>query len=87
LVTHYGVGSLCTVAGVSEQTFCDNFGGDPAGTSFPGFPPLTVSGITTSARIVVIVTDEEIGVTADAMEYLVAVLGVAARLVDDDSVH
>lgn len=35
----------------------------------------------------VTLTDEEVGVAADAMEYLVAVLGVASGLVDDDPVH
>jgi hypothetical protein len=32
-------------------------------------------------------TDGEVGTAADAMEYLVAVLGVASGLVDDDPVH
>jgi hypothetical protein len=35
----------------------------------------------------VTLTDEEIGTAADAMEYLVAVLGVASGLMDDDPVH
>ena len=35
----------------------------------------------------VTLSDEELGVAADAMEYLVAVLGVAAGVVDDDPVH
>jgi len=35
----------------------------------------------------VTLTDKEVGTAADAMEYLVAVLGVAAGLVDDDPVH
>jgi hypothetical protein len=35
----------------------------------------------------VTLTDEEIGTAADAMEYLVAVLGVASGLVDDDPIH
>ncbi len=35
----------------------------------------------------VILTDEDLGTAADAMEYLVAVLGVASGLVDDDPVH
>jgi hypothetical protein len=56
LVTHYGVARLCTVSGVSERTFCENYGGDPTGASFPGNPPLTVSGFTTVGRTVVIVT-------------------------------
>jgi hypothetical protein len=35
----------------------------------------------------VTLTDREIGTAADAMEYLVAVLGVASGLVDDDPVQ
>lgn len=35
----------------------------------------------------VTLTDEEVGMAADAMEYLVAVLGLASGLVDDDPVH
>ena len=35
----------------------------------------------------VTLTDQEVGTAADAMEYLVAVLGVASGLVDDDPVH
>jgi hypothetical protein len=35
----------------------------------------------------VTLTDEQVGTAADAMEYLVAVLGVASGLVDDDPVH
>jgi hypothetical protein len=35
----------------------------------------------------VTVTDKEVGTAADAMEYLVAVLGLASGLVDDDPVH
>ena len=32
-------------------------------------------------------TDEEVGTAADAMKYLTAVIGAAAGLVDDDSIH
>jgi hypothetical protein len=35
----------------------------------------------------VTLTDDEIGTAADAMEYLVTVLGVASGLVDDDPLH
>ena len=35
----------------------------------------------------VTLTDGELGTAADAVEYLVAVLGVASGLVDDDPVH
>jgi hypothetical protein len=35
----------------------------------------------------VTLTDDEIGTAADAMEYLVTVVGVASGLVDDDPVH
>jgi hypothetical protein len=35
----------------------------------------------------VTLTDGDVGTAADAMEYLVAVLGVASGLVDDDPVH
>lgn len=35
----------------------------------------------------VTLTDEELGVAADATEYLVAVLGAASGLVDDDPAH
>lgn len=35
----------------------------------------------------VTLTDAELGMAADAMEYLSAVIGVAAGLVDDDPVH
>lgn len=32
-------------------------------------------------------SNEEVGMAADAMEYLVSVLGVASGFVDDDPVH
>ena len=35
----------------------------------------------------VTLTDEEVGTAADAMEYLVAVVGVASGLMDDDPIH
>jgi allophanate hydrolase subunit 1 len=35
----------------------------------------------------VTLTDEQVGTAADAMEYLVAVLGVVAGFVDDDLAH
>ena len=35
----------------------------------------------------VTLTDEEVGMAANAMEYLVAVLGAASGLVDNDPVH
>jgi hypothetical protein len=35
----------------------------------------------------VTLTDQEVGTAADAMEYLVAVVGVASGLMDDDPIH
>ncbi len=54
LVTHYAVSEACTVLGVSASTLCDLLGGDDGSLGLS--PPLTVTGITTNGRMLVIVT-------------------------------
>jgi len=56
LFTHYSVARICTIDESAARALCDSDAYDPTGTLYPGTSPLTVTGVTTNARMLVIVS-------------------------------
>lgn len=60
LLTHYGVSQACTNTSGWSPALCDIAGGDPWGFFGVG-PPLTISGVTSYGRLVVLVSGPALG--------------------------